>query len=62
MRKNETLEAEAARKKREAELPLRIAGCSNRVAALCEKVIAAIQTVDRRNRTNPGGEKSGTLE
>lgn len=61
MRKDETLEQEAARKKAEAELPGRISACTDRVSKLCDGVRGAIETMKNTNRPNCGGEKSGTI-
>lgn len=61
MRKGETLEQEAARKKLERELSARIQRGMDRVASLCDKVRELMEKLKRNHRSNDGGENSGKL-
>lgn len=61
MRKGETFEEEAARKKAERELPDRIHKCTGRVDTLIAVVKGMITTLQRNHTPNKGGEKSGQL-
>jgi hypothetical protein len=61
MRKGETLEQEAARKKAEAELPKRIKGCTDRVDGLIASVKHSIVCMKASRKSNEGGEKSGKI-
>lgn len=61
MRKGETLEQEAARKKAERELPGKVAACTKRADALCKAVKAMTIHLQSNHRSNEGGENSGKL-
>jgi hypothetical protein len=61
MRKGETLEQEAARKREEAERPYRLGALRERLRKLKATVRATIEAVQDRNGTNAGGEYSGRL-
>ena len=61
MRKGETLEQEAARKKIAQELPGKVVACTKRVENLCDTVRHMTATLQNSRKHNTGGEKSGTL-
>jgi len=61
MRKGETLEQEAARRKAEAELPGRIKDCTDRLSSICDQVREMTVKIQKSHHKNMGGEKSGTL-
>lgn len=62
MRKGETLEQEAARKREEAERPYRLGALRQRVAVLNATLRAMLDAAKRRNGSNAGGERNGRLE